>query len=73
LPGNWVTIIQETFEGAFPGVWDVWDGYDDGYEYYWGKRDCQAYAGSYSGWSVGAGADGSGLACGSNYSTFAVT
>ncbi len=66
--GGWETIVSTDFEGAWPGSWVVSDdtGTDDG-EYYWGKRNCQAFAGSYSGWGVGAGAQGSALSCGSNY------
>jgi C1A family cysteine protease len=66
-PSGWVTILEETFEGSFPGEWEVFDNYDGDGEYYWGKRDCRAYAGSYSGWAVGSGADGAALSCGSNY------
>ena len=66
-PGGWVTILEETFEGSFPGEWEVFDNYDGDGEYYWGKRDCRVYAGSYSGWAVGGGADGATLSCGSNY------
>ncbi|MBC8447352.1 MAG: hypothetical protein H8D78_06345 [Chloroflexi bacterium] len=36
-------------------------------EYAWGKRNCQVYGGSYSGWAVGGGRDGQSLACGSDY------
>ena len=31
------------------------------------KCACRAYAGSYSGWPIGAGAQGGGLGCGANY------
>ncbi len=34
--------------------------------YFWGKRNCRAASGSYSGWAVGAG-DGAGLGCGTTY------
>lgn len=70
--GGWVTIVSEDFEGTFPGsTWSVQD-YQSGYgEYYWAKRNCRAYAGSYSGWAVGGGANGSGLSCGSNYPDYA--
>lgn len=66
--GSWSTLLNETFEGSFPGVWNVYDstGSTDG-DYYWGKRNCRSYAGSYSGWGVGAGTHGAALACGSNY------
>jgi hypothetical protein len=64
----WTTIVSETFEGSFPGVWVVSDndGSTNG-TYYWAKRNCRPYAGSYSGWSVGGGANGAALGCGSNY------
>ncbi len=65
---RWVTIVSEDFEGPFPGPWLVDDGNDALYgEFYWGKRDCRAFAGRYSGWATGAGTTGSGLACGANY------
>lgn len=48
-------------------MWEVFDDYDGDGEYYWGKRDCRVYAGFYSGWAVGSGADGAALSCGSNY------
>jgi hypothetical protein len=66
-PSGWITILEEGFEGAFPGPWEVFDnkpGYGD---YAWGKRNCQAYAGGYSGWAVGGGGDGAALTCGSDY------
>ncbi|MCL5962695.1 MAG: S8 family peptidase [Chloroflexi bacterium] len=63
-----VTIASEDFEGAFPGSWvvDDGDGATNG-EFYWGKRNCRPYAGGYSGWGVGAGANGASLTCGANY------
>ena len=65
---QWVIIVNETFEGSFPGNWRVHDnnGTTNG-EYYWARRTCRPYAGSYSGWAVGGGANGSALSCGSNY------
>ncbi|HID86393.1 MAG TPA: hypothetical protein EYP55_03320, partial [Anaerolineae bacterium] len=65
---GWTTIMAEDFEGDFPGPWEVLDdtGAGDG-EYHWAKRSCRPHSGSYSGWSVGGGADGSGLSCGANY------
>ncbi|MBC8249309.1 MAG: S8 family serine peptidase, partial [Anaerolineales bacterium] len=27
-PSGWVTILEETFEGSFPGEWEVFDNYD---------------------------------------------
>jgi len=70
--GGWVTIMSEDFEGTFPGVWWVYDvdGTTNG-EYYWGKRACRPYSGSYSGWGVGAGLNGASLGCGSYYPNYA--
>ena len=67
-PAQWATLISEDFEGSFPSPWDVFDndGATNG-TYNWGKRNCQVYAGSSSGWAVGGGADGVALGCGSNY------
>lgn len=67
-PFGWETLVSTDFEGDFPGPWMVYD--DDGAtngEYYWSKRSCRVYAGNYSGWAVGAGANGAKLSCGSNY------
>jgi subtilisin family serine protease len=64
--GEWTTIMSEDFEGEFPGAWEVLDGNPDNGLYYWGKRDCRPFGGSYSGWAVGGG-DGAALTCGSNY------
>ncbi|MHB1414790.1 MAG: hypothetical protein ACYC1C_06015 [Chloroflexota bacterium] len=70
---SWVTIVTEGFEGSFPGAnWVVGDDNGTSYgEYYWGKRNCRASSGSYSGWAVGGGTDGSALACDSNYPNMA--
>ncbi len=64
-PSEWITIINEDFEGSFPGVWEVDDANSTGY--IWGQRDCNPFAGSYSGWGGGGGSNGSSLGCGSNY------
>jgi len=64
---GWTNIMTEDFEGDFPGGWDVFDNVSGYGEYYWGKRDCRPHSGSYSGWGVGGGADGSSLSCGSSY------
>jgi hypothetical protein len=63
----WVTLAQQDFEGSFPGAWQVSDQFPGTGEYYWANRNCQVFAGSSSGWAVGGGANGSGLACGSDY------
>jgi hypothetical protein len=63
---DWVVILNETFEGDFPGIWTLSESGSG--EYLWGKRDCRAFEGSHSGWAVGGGADGSPLPCYGNYS-----
>ena len=66
---DWLTLVNQTFESTFPGNWQVLDNNGAAYgEYYWGRRACRPYAGGYSGWAIGAGADGSALSCGANYS-----
>ena len=59
---GWVTIKEENFEGSFPNAWRL-----EGFDYKWGKRDCRAAGGAFSGWAVGGGSRGQSLACGSNY------
>lgn len=66
-PSGWQTLVNETFEGDFPGVWQVQDLMSGAGEYYWAKRACRFYAGASSGWAVGGGADGRSLVCGANY------
>jgi hypothetical protein len=64
-PGGWVTIKQETFEGAFPGAWELTDNY--GGAFGWGQSTCRPYQGTYSGWAIGGGLLGSMQECGVNY------
>ena len=67
-PNPWVNIVAEDFEGNFPtGFWSVLDDQAGSGEYYWMKRNCRAYGGSYGAWVVGGGADGSLLTCGSSF------
>jgi hypothetical protein len=65
---GWTIIFSDDLEGTFPGDWDVFDndGPTNG-EYFWVKKNCRPYAGSYSAWAVGGGVDGSGLPCNSDY------
>ena len=65
---SWSTIVSTDFENSSISPWTAYDsdGATNG-EYYWGRRTCRAYSGSYSAWGVGAGANGSALGCGSNY------
>ncbi len=65
---GWQTLVSTTFENDFPGLWRVYD--DDGSsngEYFWAQRNCQSFEGSFSGWAVGGGGDGSALDCGADY------
>jgi thermitase len=66
LPSDWVTIVNEDFEGPFPGSWEVRDDGANGGTYYWGSRSCLVYDGDFAGWAVGGG-DGEELLCGSEY------
>ncbi|MGE5123550.1 MAG: hypothetical protein ACM3H7_03475 [Acidobacteriaceae bacterium] len=67
-PSGWETLVNTTFEGDFPGPWEVFDNNGTSYgEYFWAARPCRAYAGSNSGWAVGGGANGTPLSCGGNY------
>jgi hypothetical protein len=64
-PPDWVTIVSEDFEGAFPsGSWQVVDEDHAGDPTFWGRRNCRRSSGTYAAWSIGAG-DVS-LACGSD-------
>lgn len=64
-----VVLLREDFEETFPGLWTVYDGNGADYgEYYWAKRSCNPYKGSFTGWAVGGGAQGSQLwNCGGYY------
>lgn len=73
LPLASSTILSETFEGIFPSAGWTLEDYSSSGEYYWGKRDCHPYAGSYAGWSVGAGIDGSSLLCSYDYPNYVDT
>lgn len=61
----WTTIVSENFEGSFPGSWELYD--TSGGAYQWGKRNCQVFDGSSSGWAFGAGSVGQSLGCGATY------
>ncbi len=65
---DWEVLVNTTFEGDFPGLWDVFDNANYPLNYYsWAVAVCQAYAGNYSGWAVGGGVYGSELYCSANY------
>ena len=61
---GWAEILDEDFEGVFPGPgWDRWGA--GGYG--WWPRDCRAHSGSRSAWCVGASGPLAALTCGSDY------
>ncbi len=62
-------VMREDFEGKWPGPgWELINPEsDNGRDYLWGKRDCHPRSGGAVGWSVGGGAQGSGLLCTDNY------
>src|SRR5690349_7819047 len=58
--------MSENFESSWPNNtgWALYDlSNNDGGEYLWGRRNCNPHSGSYAGWSVGGGAQGSQLSC----------
>jgi hypothetical protein len=63
--------MEEGFERDFPAGWEVFDNGGGNGEYYWAKRDCRAYEGSFSAWAVGGGVDGASLTCMSQYPNLA--
>ena len=63
---GWSAIVEEDFEGAFPGEWRVLDGNTAEGLHAIEPRTCRAYGGNHSGWVVGGGA-GAGLGCQSAY------
>ncbi len=69
LQATWVTVTSEDFETTIPKP--GWSRYDksisDNGEYFIGRTNCVVYNGSYSGWLVGAGAQGGALGCGASY------
>jgi len=69
LGPGWHVVVREDFEGQFPrGLWQVVDvSQTDGGEYQWAKRDCRKFAGRFSAWCVGGGAQGSQLPCEADY------
>jgi len=63
--GQWNTILYESFEGDFPGPWEVREDSNQGYE--WDDTSCMSSAGTWSGWVMDGGIEGEQLLCGSNY------
>jgi hypothetical protein len=52
-------LIEEDFEGAFPGTtWALRDDSDDGFERTWGKDGTYVYTGNGAAWVAAGGADG---------------
>ncbi|MSP12121.1 MAG: hypothetical protein EXR62_04085 [Chloroflexi bacterium] len=62
---GWSTWLNDSFEGDFPGSWQIFDTTNN--IYLWGQRDCRAAIGQYGLWAMGGGATGSLLTCGSDY------
>jgi len=67
---GWKVVLQDGFEGAFPGSWVITDG-GDGYQ--WAKRSCNPYQGTHSAWAIGGGTVGAGLPCGTYTATTDIT
>ncbi|MGB9673047.1 MAG: S8 family serine peptidase [Anaerolineales bacterium] len=68
----WTILLNESFEGSFPGSWKVLDDNGSSYGvYYWGMRSCKKYAGNYAAWAIGGGVNGNSLSCGVNYVDYA--
>jgi hypothetical protein len=65
--GGWVTLMEEDFEGDFPGA--NWHIGRTGAPYLWGQRDCNPHRGSYSMWGGGGGTLGSQIPCSGMYTT----
>lgn len=67
--------MSEGFEGSWPATgWYLVDtSSTDGGEYLFGKRNCHPHTGTYGGWSVGGGAQGSLLGCADPYPDNAYT
>lgn len=64
--GAWTTILQDNFEGAWPGPWQLYSPpAADGYA--WAKSTCRAPDSNNSAWAVGGGTVGGTLTCGDNY------
>ena len=68
----WTIVTSENFETAIPKAgWTVNDFSDyDGGDYKMGRRACNINSGTYSGWLVGGGTNGSALACDAEYKTY---
>ncbi|NUM45990.1 MAG: hypothetical protein HUU38_14890 [Anaerolineales bacterium] len=64
-PPPWTIVLNETFEGEFPGAWQL--SSNTGNDYKWGKRDCRPHDGTYSAWIMGGGNDGSASSCFNEY------
>lgn len=62
-------MMNENFEGVWPSSsWKLEDHSNaDGGEYLWGKGNCNPHTGSFVGWAVGGGAQGSTHSCTNNY------
>ena len=66
---SWTTVTSVNFEtSSLPSGWTAYDQGTYTGVYYPARRTCRPFTGgSYSGWMVGGGTNGSALACGANY------
>ena len=54
---DWSFLIRESFEGVFPGDWDLYDDSDDGFERSWGDTYYRSQSGFWSAWPAALGAN----------------
>ncbi|MFQ6127574.1 MAG: OmpL47-type beta-barrel domain-containing protein [Thermoplasmata archaeon] len=48
----WTVVLNENFEGSWPGGWFLGDNASLGGKDYWGVSNYRSYEGSWSGWSA---------------------
>jgi hypothetical protein len=71
----WLTAFTETFEGVFPGKWELLSyAYSSNGSFLnvtgqvsWGQRTCRAVSGTYGGWAVGGGSVWGGKSCADSF------
>lgn len=64
---GWVTLLDDGFEGAFPGEWQVIGTGFFGSSILWAPSECRAFEGTHSAWALGGGSVGQLYSCGSAY------
>lgn len=60
-PTPWITLLNDTFEGDFPGPWQLSTNTNE--QYHWGKRNCRGFQSANSAWAVGGGSVGGSSGC----------